>query len=110
MALAPGSVQPLPPVPGQSLSLSDDWDPPQPNRFLLPLSQIGEWPTHKRFRDAGAGRVALDEETLEEVVNLYLGNPAADGDERKQFIADEITYVDGSAGKRTGDYLLSILP
>ncbi len=28
-------------------------------RFDLPLSKIGEWPTHQRFREAGAGKVAF---------------------------------------------------
>ncbi len=35
-----------------------------PGKFSLALSEIGNWPTHQRFREAGAGRVAFDEESL----------------------------------------------
>ncbi len=37
-----------------------------PRKYSLPLSEIGGWPTHARFRQAGAGRVALDEAEPEE--------------------------------------------
>ncbi len=81
----------------------------QPGRFSLPLSQIGEWPTHQRFRDAGAGRVALNETELRDMINIYLKNPGIDGDQREKFIRDEVTFTDGSAGKRTGEFLASLL-
>jgi hypothetical protein len=81
----------------------------QPGRFSLPLSQIGEWPTHQRFRQAGAGRVALNEAELREVINFYLQNPDADNSQRERFVMDEVTFTDGSAGKRTGEFLASLL-
>jgi hypothetical protein len=77
--------------------------------YSLPLTAIGEWPTHQRFRDAGAGRVAASQEQVRELVNFYLLNPAADRENRRQFIAGECTFSDGSAGKQTGEYLLSLL-
>jgi hypothetical protein len=80
----------------------------QPGRFSLALSQIGNWPTHLRFRQAQAGKVALDETQLLDAVNHYLRNPLADQQTRQKFIQDEVTFTDGSAGKRTGEYLLSI--
>jgi hypothetical protein len=73
------------------------------------LTSIGDWPTHKRFRQSGAGRVAETKEQVRELVNFYLQNPAADGKERHKFIQDECTFTDGSAGKRTGEYILSLL-
>ena len=79
----------------------------QPGRFSLALSEIGEWPTHQRFRQANAGRVALNESELCEAINGYLQNPYADQETRRKFIRDECTYTDGSAGRRTGEYLLS---
>lgn len=79
----------------------------QPGRFSLPLSKIGDWPTHQRFRQSGAGRVALDENELLAAVNYYLQNPQAEQEARRAFIARECTYLDGSAGRRTGEYLLS---
>ena len=79
-----------------------------PRKFSLPLSQIGNWPTHSRFRDAGAGRVALNESDLRAAVDFYLQNPDADCEQRQAFIQQECTYVDGHAGKRTGEFLLKI--
>jgi hypothetical protein len=80
-----------------------------PGKFSLALSEIGNWPTHQRFREAGAGRVAFDETSLFETVNAYLQDDTLDGDKRRDFVRQEITFTDGSAGKRTGEYLLSLL-
>jgi len=77
--------------------------------YSLPLTAIGDWPTHLRFRQSGAGRVADSPEKIKELVNFCLQNPAADSDKRRKFIADECTFTDGSAGKRTGEYLLSLI-
>jgi len=80
-----------------------------PGKFSLALSEIGEWPTHQRFRQAGAGRVATDVDSLKDAVNAYLRQPALDSDKRAQFIRDEVTFTDGSSGRRTGEYLLNLL-
>ncbi len=77
--------------------------------YSLPLTAIGDWPTHQRFRLAGAGRVAVNQGQVREIVNFYLQNPAADSDKRRKFILDECTFTDGSAGKRTGEFILSLL-
>ncbi len=78
-------------------------------KFSLSLSEIGEWPTHERFRWAEAGRVAFNEEELCEHVNRYLRDPQADADQRRKFIQDECTYTNGNAGKRTGDWVYGLL-
>jgi len=75
----------------------------------LPLSKVGGWPTHSRFRESGAGREALYEVQLEQAINYYLENPNADQLSRQPFIERECTYTDGSAGKHTADFLLSKL-
>ncbi|MEW6285220.1 MAG: hypothetical protein AB1509_03235 [Chloroflexota bacterium] len=80
-----------------------------PTKFSLSLKEIGDWPTHKRFRDAKAGRVAANEAELREAVNAYLKNPQLDSAERRKFIEDEITYTDASAGKRTAEFILKVL-
>ena len=80
-----------------------------PKKFSLSLKEIGDWPTHKRFRDAKAGRVAHNESELRDVLNLYLKNPALDAAERKKFIEDEITFTDGTSGKRTAEFILGVL-
>jgi hypothetical protein len=78
-----------------------------PGKFTLPLSKIGDWPTHSRFRNSNAGRVAYRKDQLREALNHYFSNPDADAAERRTFIERECTFTDGSAGKRTGEYLLS---
>jgi CDP-glycerol glycerophosphotransferase (TagB/SpsB family) len=80
-----------------------------PGRFDLPLSKIGEWPTHQRFRQAGAGRVAFTEPELQEAVQYSLNNPDADKEARRKFIEQEVTFRDGFSGKRTGEYLYSCI-
>ncbi len=77
--------------------------------YSLPLTAIGEWPTHQRFRLSGAGRVADTPEKVRHLVNQYLANPEADGEARRRFIQDECTFTDGSAGGRTGAFLFSLL-
>jgi hypothetical protein len=80
-----------------------------PGVYSLPLTAIGDWPTHLRFRLSGAGRVAVNQEEVRQHVNFYLTDPNADNEKRSKFILDECTYTDGSAGERTGKYLLSLL-
>jgi len=76
-----------------------------PGKFSLSLREIGEWPTHLRFRAAGAGRVTYDVQGLKDAVDGYLANPFADQRQRQKFIREECTFTDGSAGRRTGDFL-----
>jgi CDP-glycerol glycerophosphotransferase (TagB/SpsB family) len=78
-----------------------------PGKFTLPLSKIGDWPTHSRFRNSAAGRVAYTKTELKEALNFYLKDPQADMLERRAFVVRECTYTDGSASKRTADFLLS---
>jgi hypothetical protein len=76
-------------------------------KFSLRLSRIGGWPTHDRFRRSGAGRVVYDADGLRRTVNEYLADPAADRSARREFVEREITFTDGSAGRRTGEALAS---
>ena len=80
-----------------------------PKKFSLSLKKIGNWPTHKRFRDAKAGRVAQNESELRDILNAYLKNPQLDAAERKKFIEDEVTFTDGTSGKRTAEFILKVL-
>jgi CDP-glycerol glycerophosphotransferase (TagB/SpsB family) len=80
-----------------------------PGKYSLALKEIGDWPTHQRFREAKAGRVAENADQLRDVLNAYLKDPALDSAERRAFIEHEITYTDGTAGKRTAKHILEIL-
>jgi CDP-glycerol glycerophosphotransferase (TagB/SpsB family) len=79
------------------------------NKFSLSLKEIGNWPTHKRFREAKAGRVATNLTELKEALNLYLKDKTVDSAERRKFIENEITFTDASSGKKTAEYILKIL-
>jgi CDP-glycerol glycerophosphotransferase (TagB/SpsB family) len=81
----------------------------QGKKFSLSLKEIGDWPTHQRFRLAKAGRIAKDENELRNAVNAYLKAPSLDAAERRKFVEQEITYTDGSAGKRTAEFILKLL-
>lgn len=77
-------------------------------KYSLPLSRIGDWPTHDRFRRSGAGRVVFDKVQLKHELNRYLEDPALDREARQRFVKKEVTFVDGSAGRRTGEFLASL--
>jgi CDP-glycerol glycerophosphotransferase (TagB/SpsB family) len=81
----------------------------KPKKFSLSLKEIGDWPTHKRFREAKAGRVAQNESELRETINAYLRNPQLDSAERRKFVEDEVTFTDGTSGKRTAEFILKVL-
>jgi CDP-glycerol glycerophosphotransferase (TagB/SpsB family) len=95
------------PIVGAVIDTPGGWN--VPGKFSLSLKEIGDWPTHKRFREAGAGRVAQGEAELREALNAYLKNPALDASERRKFVEDEVTYTDGSSGKRTAEFILQVL-
>ena len=78
-------------------------------KFSLALTKIGDWPTHQRFRKAGAGRVATDDESLKTHLNAYLQNPNLDAEARHQFVLDEVIFTDGTAGQRTGEWLVALV-
>ena len=95
------------PIVSVCLDVPGGWN--TPGKFSLSLREIGEWPTHQRFRWANAGKVVFNEEDLRAAINVYLQDPQQDAAARQKFVRDEVTFTDGSAGRRTGDYLLSIL-
>ena len=80
-----------------------------PGKFSLALKDIGNWPTHLRFRQAKAGRIASAEGQLREALNAYLQNPQLDAAERRKFVSDEITNTDGTSGKKTAAFILEVL-
>jgi len=78
-------------------------------KYSLPLSKIGDWPTHDRFRKSAAGKVVYNKPQLGEAINDYLTHPEADAENRRAFIKSEVVFTDGSAGRKTGEYLLSLI-
>jgi hypothetical protein len=80
-----------------------------PGEYSLPLTKIGGWPTHSRFREAKAGLVAANKAELRQAINAYLDNPKLNRQAQQNFVIQECTFVDGSAGKQTGAYLLRLM-
>jgi hypothetical protein len=97
------------PIISVCIDSQDGWRSYGYEKYWVPMSQIGVWPTHSRFRNSGAGRVALDEEQLCQAINIYLQNPGTDLEAERRFLAQECTYLDGSAGRRTAQFFLSLL-
>jgi hypothetical protein len=95
------------PIVSVCIDAPDGWN--TPGKFSLSLSEIGMWPTHLRFREAGAGRVAFNAMELKDTVNAYLLDPLLDAEKRQQFIRDECTFTDGCAGRRTGEWMVELL-
>ncbi len=90
------------PIIAVCIDAPNGWD--TPGKFDLKLSEIGEWPTHERFRAARAGRVASSEAELREALNLYLSDPETDAAERDAFVKAECAFTDGTSGWRVGSY------
>jgi len=95
------------PMIAATIDVPGGWN--KPNKFSLSLKEIGDWPTHKRFREAKAGRVAMNEDQLRDALNLYLADSTVDAAERRKFVEDEITFTDGTSGKRTAEFILKVL-
>lgn len=95
------------PIVAAVIDAPNGWE--HPKKFTLSLKEIGDWPTHLRFRVARAGRVAQDETALRYAINAYFKEPALDAAERRNFIAQEITYLDACAGSRTAEFILQVL-
>jgi CDP-glycerol glycerophosphotransferase (TagB/SpsB family) len=91
------------------IALCIDAEEPWQEKFYLPLSEISGWPTHDRFTQSGAGRVAFSKDELCDHLNHYLENPQADLEARRKFIEEECTFTDGSAGRRTAENILTML-
>ncbi len=80
-----------------------------PGHYWIPFSKIAIWPTHSRFRASQAGRVVTNEGELREALNYYLENPQADLPAIRKFRQQECANLDGSAGRQTAEYFLSLL-
>ena len=80
-----------------------------PGKYWVPMSQIHVWPTHSRFYQSGAGRTAFNESELGEAINHYLANPKAAQEAQRCFLKQECTYIDGSSGRRSAAFFLSLL-
>lgn len=95
------------PIVSVCIDVPGGWN--KPEKFSLALAEIAEWPTHERFRDANAGKVAFSKAEAKAAIDAYLLNPHEDEAARQAFIEREVTFTDGSAGRHTGEYLASLI-
>jgi CDP-glycerol glycerophosphotransferase (TagB/SpsB family) len=95
------------PMIAATIDVPGGWN--HPKKFSLSLKEIGDWPTHQRFRLVKAGRVAKDENELCDALNMYLKDKSVDAKERRKFVEDEVTFTDASSGKRTAEFILKVL-
>lgn len=78
------------------------------NKFWVPLHEIPHWPTATRINKARAGKLALTPEELRQSINEYLANPDLDAVERRNFLEEELAFLNGDATQHTVDYLWSL--
>ncbi len=95
------------PIVAAVIDVPGGWN--KPKKYSLSLKDIGNWPTHQRFRKAKAGRIAKNESELCDVLNAYLNFRTLDSVERRKFVEQEVTYTDSRAGKRTAGFILKVL-
>ena len=76
--------------------------------LAAPAEVVGR-EAHDPLGEHLGGPEAGPEGELRQAINFYLQNPQADSAARQIFIQRECTFTDGTAGKRTGKYLLSVI-
>jgi hypothetical protein len=80
-----------------------------PNAYWIPLSTVPTWPTASRVNKLGASRNAFTVDELAQVIDRYLANPRLDSENRRIFVARELTFLNGESAHKTGAYILSLL-
>jgi hypothetical protein len=95
------------PIISVCIDAENGWD--RPRKYSLPLSEIGNWPTHQRFRQADAGSVVGDPVNLKEAINRYLDDPVSEEQSRRRFVEHEVSFTDGRAAERTADFIQSLI-
>ncbi len=95
------------PIVSICIDVPGGWNDPQ--KYSLSLREIGEWPTHKRFRNAQAGQVAFDKESVKSALNQALSEEKFQEENRKKFVENEITFTDASSGTNVAEFLFSII-
>jgi hypothetical protein len=79
------------------------------HKFWIPLSSVPEWPTARRVVKAHAGKTVFSREELIEGINAYLENPDLEKVERRKFVEQELTYLNGESTHVTANKLLFLM-
>ncbi len=76
--------------------------------YWIPLRDVPSWPTAARVNELGAGLNAFTPQELVETLDSYLTNPGLHRENRRRFVEQELTYVNGESTQVTADYLLKL--
>jgi CDP-glycerol glycerophosphotransferase (TagB/SpsB family) len=77
--------------------------------FWVPILEVPTFPTSRRVNASGAGRLATSKDEMQQALREYLLNPALDAEARRQFLLQELTYLNGEATTQTANFLLGLV-
>ncbi len=80
-----------------------------PNNFWIPLHDVPSWPTAARVNQAGVGVNAFTPEELVDELNTSLTHPELQRENRRKFVEDELTFLDGQSTPVTAKFLLQLV-
>ena len=95
------------PIVSVCIDAEKGWD--RPRKFSMRLTEIGNWPTHQRFRTSGAGEVVETPDALIQAINRALDDPTEKSEAQRAFVEREVTFTDGQAAQRTAEFVLSLI-
>ncbi len=79
------------------------------DKFWIPLHDVPGWPTAARINKAKAGKTVMNSGELRMALDTYLSNPELEKSERRAFVKQELTYLNGEATKVTADAILGMM-
>lgn len=76
--------------------------------FWVPINEVPTFPTSQRVILSGAGKLVLTREELKQVLRTYLSFPFADAVNRRHFLQQELSFLQGQATVHTAEFLVSL--
>ena len=80
-----------------------------PDHYWIPLHEVPSWPTASRVEKEQATMTAFTHAELIANLNTYLEHPELHRENRKRFVEQELTYVQGEATTETAKFLLQLI-
>lgn len=80
-----------------------------PGNFWIPLHEVPNWPTAARLNKIKAGTNAFTRDELVAALEKYLMHPEINRENRRRFVEQELTYLNGESTEMTANYLLKLL-
>lgn len=86
-----------------------DFDGKQPRPLSRSATRLLRFTHFQPMLKSGGLRVAKNADGLAEIINLYLKNPALDREGRRRIVEEQCWKLDGKAGERVANFILSYL-